>query len=99
VQVQAAPPPPPAAPSGLTATRASNSRINLTWTDNANNESGFKIERSTDGVNFALIRTVGANITTFANTNLTNNVRYYYRVRAYNSSGNSPYSNIASAIP
>jgi galactose oxidase len=99
VQVQAAVEPPPAAPSGLTATRASNKSIDLRWQDNATNESGFQIEQSTDGVNFSRIRTVGANVTTFTNTGLRRGVRYFYRVRAYNSSGNSPYSDVASATP
>jgi hypothetical protein len=100
VQVPAPVELPPAAPSGLTVTPVSNSRLKLTWVDNANNESGFKIERSKSATTgFAQIRTVGANITAFTNTGLTQGVRYYYRVRAYNSSGNSPYSNVASAIP
>ena len=50
---------PPVAPSNLTATAASRSQINLSWKDNSNNEQGFKIERSTDNVNFTQIATVG----------------------------------------
>src|SRR5206468_12564526 len=41
-------PSPPAAPSSLAATATSSSQINLSWTDNSSNESGFKIERATD---------------------------------------------------
>ena len=37
----------PTAPSGLTATAASSSQINLSWTDNSNNETGFKIDQAT----------------------------------------------------
>jgi hypothetical protein len=40
---------------------------------------------------------VGANVTSYANTGLSSNTTYRYRVRAYNASGNSSYSNIASA--
>lgn len=87
----------PAAPSSLTATAVSRSQINLSWTDNAGNEDGFKIERSTDGVNFTQIATVGANVPTYSNTGLAKNRTYYYRVRAYNSAGNSAYSNTANA--
>ena len=65
---------PPQAPTGLTTTAASSSQINLTWTDNATNEDGFKIERAPDsGGNagtFAQIATVGANVTTYQNTDL-----------------------------
>ena len=39
----------PAAPTNLVATTFSSSQINLSWTDNANNENGFKVEQSTDG--------------------------------------------------
>ena len=89
----------PAAPSGLTATAASRSQINLAWTDNASNEDGFKIERCKGATctNFAQIATVGLNVTTYANTGLSAKTTYRYRVRAYNATGNSAYSNIANA--
>ena len=87
----------PAAPGSLAAQAVSTSQINLTWTDNAGNESGFRIERSTDGKRWSQIATVGANVTGFSNTGLKKNATYYYRVRAYNSIGNSAYSNTASA--
>jgi hypothetical protein len=94
---QAPPPPPPASPSGLSATSISPSQINLVWTDNSNNEDGFKIERSTNGTTFTQIATVGPSITTFSNTGLSKNTTYYYRVSSYGSGGNSAYSNTASA--
>jgi hypothetical protein len=87
----------PNAPSDLTAVAVSKTRINLAWTDHASNETGFKIERSTNGTSFTQIATVGANVTTFASTGLRGNRLYYFRVRAYNATGNSSYSNIASA--
>src|SRR6185436_14218330 len=43
----------PAAPTTLTATLQAGPQIRLTWRDNATNEAGFVIQRSTDGVNFA----------------------------------------------
>lgn len=87
----------PSDPSNLTATTVSSIQINLNWTDNSDNEEGFKIERSTDGVNFAQITTVTANTTSYNNTGLTASTTYYYRTRAYNSAGNSGFSNIANA--
>ncbi|MBI1886074.1 MAG: S8 family serine peptidase [Chloroflexi bacterium] len=89
--------PAPAAPSNLTATAVSFSRINLTWTDNATNEAGFKVERSKDGVSFSVIATLSANKTSYANTSLAASTTYYYRVRAYDGPNYSPYSNTASA--
>jgi len=76
----------------------SSSQINLSWIDHSNNESGFKVYRSSKrrgGVR--RIATVGANVTTFANTGLRASTRYRYRVRAYNSAGNSADSNTATA--
>ncbi len=87
---------PPAAPSGLSAAAVSTSQINLSWTDNANDEDGFYIERDA-GSGFQQIASVGANVTTYSNTGLTSNSTYSYRVRAWNSAGNSGYSNTASA--
>ena len=85
---------PPAAPSGFLATRTSSSTIALEWRDNASNEAGFKIERKTgDNGAWSQIATVGPNVTRYSDGGLQSNTRYVYRVRAYNSAGNSAYSN------
>ena len=87
----------PAAPSNLTATAVSRSQINLAWNDNSSNESGFYIERAPSGSStFTQIGSVGANVKTYSNTGLAAGTTYQYRVRAYNGSGNSGYSNTAS---
>jgi C1A family cysteine protease len=90
---------PPAAPSGLTATAAATSQINLAWTDNSSNETGFEIERCTGSgcTGFVQIATVGAGVRSYSNTGLSANTIYRYRVRAYNADANSAYSNEAGA--
>jgi hypothetical protein len=88
--------PVPAAPTTLKLTAISRSQINLSWLDKSGNESGFLIERSLDGINFTQIAMVGPNVQTWAATGLLANTRYYFRVRAWNSGGNSAYSNTAS---
>ena len=88
---------PPVAPTDLTAKVRGKNKIALKWKDNSNNEDGFAIERSTDSTNFTEIYTVGQNTTSYLNTGLQSKILYYYRVRAYNQSGNSDYSNTASA--
>jgi fibronectin type 3 domain-containing protein len=89
---------PPAAPGSLTASAVSGTQINLAWTDNSDNETGFKIERKT-GANgtYSQIALVDANVTSFSDTGLSNGTQYFYRVRATNSGGDSAYSNEANA--
>ncbi len=74
----------PNAPSGLTATAVSTSQINLSWTDNSNNETGFKIDQATNSSISAGLTTVtvAANATTYNATGLSSGNTYYYRVRA-----------------
>lgn len=90
-------PVPPAAPANLAATTVSTSQINLTWTDNANNENGFNVEQSTDGTNFTQIATLGSNAVSFSVTGLSASTTYFYRVASFNAAGNSAYSNTANA--
>ena len=87
----------PAAPTNLSAAAQSPTQINLNWTDNASNEDGFKIERSTDNVNFTRVATVGPNVNAYSDTNLQPATNYHYRVAAFNTSSDSAYSNTASA--
>src|SRR5262249_4273367 len=83
------------APSNLTATASSDSRIDLTWQDNASNEDSFRIERSLDGVTWGLVGTTGAGVTAFSDTTVSASTTYRYRVQATNAGGGSPYSNVA----
>jgi fibronectin type 3 domain-containing protein len=89
----------PAAPSNLSATAASTSQINLTWTDNSSNESGFVVEWATNSTFTAGDTTanVGANVTSYSATGLSAGTTYWFRVRATNAGGASANSNVASA--
>ena len=88
---------PPLAPTNAVAAAAGSTAINVTWDDNATSEDGYEVERSTDGVNFALVTTTGPDATSFADGGLTPSTTYTYRVRAYNGAGPSAYSNAAQA--
>lgn len=69
-------------------------RVTLTWKDNANNETGFQIQRSvTPSFASSITFTVGANVTSLQQ-NVLRAVNYYYRVRATNAVGNSAWSNV-----
>lgn len=87
------------APSALTATAASASQINLSWTDNSGIETGFKIERKTGaGGTYSQVATASTDATSYSNTGLSASTTYYYRVRAYDATSDSSYSTAASAI-
>ena len=83
----------PGQPSDLRATVANSSTINLQWTDNSYNETGFEIDRGINGV-YTQIGTVGAKVTTYSDTGLTSTANVSYRVKAYNSAGGSGYTYI-----
>jgi len=88
----------PGPPTALSAAAVSKTQINLAWTpSSAGGQTGFKIERSTDNRTFSQIATVGASAASYPSTQLKANTTYYYRVRAYNNTGNSGYSNVAYA--
>ncbi|HKO15621.1 MAG TPA: fibronectin type III domain-containing protein [Gemmatimonadaceae bacterium] len=93
---------PPAAPSNLQATALSSSRVDLAWTDNATNETGFYVERAPDnnGVpgTFTQIGILGSNATAYSDLGLAPTTTYWYRVRSYNASGNSAYTSTAHAM-
>ena len=92
-----APTAPPAAPSGLLAAAGSPTRINLSWTDNSDNESGFRIERSAAGGAWSALAGVGAGVTAYADTSASPETAYAYRVVAVNAAGPSAASNVATA--
>lgn len=72
--------------------------LTLSWNDNSNSENGFGIERMAPGDILAQIATVGANITSYTDANLTSGLNYCYIVRAFNAAGVSDASNVACAV-
>lgn len=88
----------PGVPSGLKVTAVSQSVLRLDWLDGSSNETGFRIEQSLDGQNFSQIHLTLANVVTYDREGLQADTRYYFRVRATNTGGDSSFSNIASAL-
>ena len=87
----------PAAPSDLEANFEDVPLIHLQWASNSTDETGFLIQRSTDGVTFADLATVGAGVTTYDDLAVFGGFTYTYQVAAFNANGTSAYSNTASA--
>ncbi|MFI1743271.1 LamG-like jellyroll fold domain-containing protein [Thalassobellus sediminis] len=91
-------------PSNINFTNASSvevppsSSLTVNWSDNADNEDNYILERSLDGNNFSVITTLEANSKSFDDTDLIPNTKYYYRVKATNVTDSSVYSAIASLI-
>src|SRR5205809_43932 len=92
------PPSPPAAPSNLNAHAVSSSQVDLTWTDNSNNEVGFRILRCQGAgcFDFGAVASVGPNTTQYSDVGRTENTLYRYQIEAFNAGGSS-YSNVAEA--
>jgi hypothetical protein len=87
------------APTALVASVQAPNRVRLVWSDNSSNEGGFRIERSTDGVNFSRLVDLPANATSHDDGGLQSNVTYSYRVRALGLQTESDPSNVAAATP
>ena len=90
----------PAAPSNLAATyNASTQKITATWTDNANNETGFTLEFSYSGSAWGPVSgTLGVNATSWTSGAGVPIGSYQFRVRANNATGSSAWSNVASLL-
>lgn len=89
----------PAAPAQLTALALTWAQVALTWTDLAGNEGGFEIQRHVGAEgDFATIGATAENATSFTDSNAPSRSACWYRVRATNSFGVSPWSEPACAI-
>ncbi|MBN1920928.1 MAG: fibronectin type III domain-containing protein [Anaerolineae bacterium] len=92
----------PDPPIDLEAKARSYRRIRLTWTNPDDVRMGWRIERSSDGINFSTLAEIGPSLTLYDDAGLDPNTRYYYRVVALVDLGDSvgvgEYSEIVSAI-
>ena len=85
------------APGSLQATMVSKNQIDLTWTDNSDNESGFIIERMEQGGTFTELPAIAQNTTSYSDKQLIPATTYTYRIKAYGDAGLSSWSSTASA--
>jgi subtilase family serine protease len=83
----------PNAASNFSAWSTSDTTAQLVWQDNSSNETGFKVSYSLDGSHWYVLGTTGANVTGVQVSGLTYGTRYFFRVTATNSAGDSAPSN------
>jgi endonuclease/exonuclease/phosphatase family metal-dependent hydrolase len=88
----------PAAPGSLTAVASSTqAAATVNWTDNASNEIGFEIQRSTNASSsFSVIGTALPNATSYVDNSVAEATTYFYKVKSFNDFGFSAESNTAS---
>ena len=82
------------APTSLSGVFEGGNSLKLSWNDNSDNETGFEVEKSTDGTTFTTLTSVAPNVNSYTENNVSPTQFASYRVRAINPSGNSSYSNV-----
>lgn len=91
---------PPSTPTNFRVQSVAAKRVDLAWTDAANNEDGFAIERCSGGkraCTFVEVARVGSNVNSYADTTVSAGEQYSYRMRSFNSGGTSSYTSVVTA--
>ena len=97
IRVDNQPVTPPGAPTQLSANVLAYNQVDLAWTDNANDETAYEIQRAVSGGAFSTIATLSADAESYSDGTVAPNSGYDYRVRAVKGATPSAYSNVASA--
>ena len=97
IRVDNQPVTPPADPTGLSATAIAYNQVDLSWSDNANDETGYEVQRALSGGSFSSIATLGSNANSYSDSGVSPLTTYDYRVRALKGATTSGFSNVDSA--
>ena len=89
----------PKAPSNLSAEEIKSDRVSLIWTDNSDNEEGFRVYRSEDYTNFSVVGSSAKDVTDYTDDTVAPDTNYTYRVVAYNANGESDYTELNVTTP
>lgn len=87
----------PSAVANFSITATTTSQLVLNWRETTG-ETGYRIERSTDGITYVTLATLGANVPSYTNSGLTSATPYFYRVTPTSALGDGP-SATASGAP
>ncbi len=80
----------PAIPTQIKVTATAYNKINITWTDNSNNETGFEVYRASSSTGtYSIVTTTGANVVSFTDSTVQAATTYFYKVQAINLYGGS----------
>ena len=90
---------PPAAPTQLVVTPASGTELDLSWLDNAFNETGYEVWRPISGGAWARVARLAANTVSYMDVSLTQGINYSYFVRAVASAGTADSAVVNTATP
>jgi hypothetical protein len=90
---------PPALPPALVATALASRQVSLVWSGGSTNQDGFRLERSTNGINFVFLASLAPGVRSYLDGGLRPDTEYLYRIAATNSQGTSPYSVARAATP
>lgn len=88
----------PTAPSGLSYSRASDTKVNLSWANNSSSYTQVRVERSTDGGAWSQIASLSKGTTSYSDTTTSADHSYKYRIRAYNGGLYSSYNTGSSTV-
>ncbi len=91
-------PPIPPVPINLNATTINEESVNITWEDNSNFEEGFILETSLDGIAWGSPITLAENTTSYLFNEVILGETYFFRVKAFNITGDSDFSEVTSLI-
>jgi hypothetical protein len=85
----------PAMPKSLTAQVIAGQGVRLNWQDAAYNETGYEVYRAVNEAGpYSLVGTTNPNVVTYLDNTISGNTQYYFKVRAFNSYGNSDYTGV-----
>jgi hypothetical protein len=84
-------------PTNVAATATAPNKVSVAWTDNSNNEAGFKVERKTGTGSFSVVAELAPNVLAYQDNNVPAGT-YVYRVVAFAGTVTAPSSEVTVVV-